>query len=491
MIFNSITFIVFLIIVVCLYWILSRNARIWLIFLSSLVFYGFWRWEFLSIVLLSTFTDYIIAIKIGETPLAEKKQRKQLLYLSLIVNLGLLLYFKYLIFFTDNVSYFAELFGTSFESPVWNIILPLGISFYTFQTISYTVDVYRNHTKPIRNFALYGSYVTFFPQLVAGPILRAEEVVAQISKRPKFSLDFLSEGIRRILYGFFLKVVLADNIAPFVNDGFALPVDTMSAIDVWTLAFLFGFQIYFDFAGYSHIAIGCAKLMGIHFPENFDFPYAAKSFKSFWKRWHISLSSWIRDYLYLPLSGVAVIDPKRKSEGGIDIAEFKETSQTKKNKALFMTWGIMGLWHGANWTFVFWGIYHSLMIYLERFFKPFRDKFHFFSRPFVGWSITLPLAMLGWIPFRAESLHAVMIMYSKVINPIQYTFYSMRENVYLITFLIFLLVNITFLLTEQEIKTRNKDIWWMTPINIFKYMVLFVLIFTFFRPISQFIYFQF
>ena len=211
----------------------------------------------------------------------------------------------------------GNVMGLKLNSPAFRIILPLGISFYTFQTISYSVDVYRRHTRAVRDFALYGSYVTFFPQLVAGPILRAEEVVSQLRTRAPFDLHFITEGISRILQGLFLKVVLADNIAPLVDAGFNIDVQAMSAVDTWCLAFLFGFQIYFDFAGYSHIAIGCAKLMGITFPENFNFPYAARSFKSFWRRWHISLSSWIRDYLYLPLLGVEVMDPVSKSTGGL------------------------------------------------------------------------------------------------------------------------------------------------------------------------------
>ena len=215
MIFNSLTFIFFLVIVCLLYWNLKFNFRIWLIFLSSLCFYGFWKVEFLSVILISTVLDYFIALKLGETPQEEKKRRIRLLLVSLIVNFGLLFYFKYLIFFTDNIFFLAEFIGLEYSKPIINIILPLGISFYTFQTVSYSIDVYRGHTKPIKNFALYGSYVTFFPQLVAGPILRAEEVVSQLKQRAKFKIEFINEGVKRILYGLFLKVVLADNIAPF------------------------------------------------------------------------------------------------------------------------------------------------------------------------------------------------------------------------------------------------------------------------------------
>lgn len=492
MIFNSLTFVVFLIVVVTLYWILPRRARLWLIFISSLTFYGFWRVEYLAVMLLSTVTDYFISIQLGKTSLEYKKKRFYLLLISLIINLGLLVYFKYLYFITENISHLASFLGANAEIPEFSILLPLGISFYTFQTISYSVDVYRGHIKPEKDFVLYGSYVTFFPQLVAGPVLRAQEVIGQLNIRPRFKLDFIGEGLERIIYGLFLKVVLADNIASLVDVGYALPAASMSAIDVWTLAFIFGFQIYFDFAGYSHIAIGCAKLMGIQFPENFNFPYAAKSFKSFWKRWHISLSSWIRDYLYLPLAGAKVIDSSKKSEGGIDVNKLQTViTQEKKNKALFLTWAIMGLWHGANWTFVVWGLYHAVMIYLERILSPLRKKISIFSFPIVGWMITLPLAMLSWVPFRAVSLSDTWVMYSKVINPMEYLAISMRENVYIVTLLLLIFTTGSYL-CNRFLKEKLIEISWIgIPINIAKFAIAFLLVFTFFRPISQFIYFQF
>ncbi|MEM9820476.1 MAG: MBOAT family O-acyltransferase [Bacteroidota bacterium] len=483
---------VFLIVVVILYWNLSTRSRLWLVFLSSLLFYGFWRVEYLAVMLLSTFTDYFVALELGKTELSQKRKRFQLLLVSLVLNLGLLIYFKYLYFISENISHLASFMGMAVEMPEFNILLPLGISFYTFQTISYTVDAYRKHIEPEKNFALYGSYVTFFPQLVAGPVLRAQEVIGQLKVRPKFELSFIGQGLERILYGLFLKVVLADNIAPLVDAGYALPAASMSAIDVWTLAFIFGFQIYFDFAGYSHIAIGCAKLMGIQFPENFNFPYAATSFKSFWRRWHISLSSWIRDYLYLPLVGATVIDPSKRSQGGIDVSRLKTNiSTTQKNKALFLTWAIMGLWHGANWTFVFWGIYHAVMIFMERQLTSFRKKTSLFQKAVVGWMVTLPLAMLGWVPFRAQSIGDTLTMFSKIINPTEYWAISMRENVYLVTFLLLLFTTMSYLYTTYLKNNVLENPWLRAPLQVGKFAMIFILVFTFFRPISQFIYFQF
>ena len=305
MIFNSLTYLLLLFIVVVLYWQLSFKFRLLLIFSSSLIFYGFWKIEFIPVLLLSVVVDWLVAQKMVKS----KKQKKFLfLLVSLITNLGLLFYFKYLIFFAESSVGFANLLGAELDPFALKIILPLGISFYTFQTISYTVDVYRGFIKPERNFILFACYVTFFPQLVAGPILRASEVMPQFANRPIFTLNYIFTGIRLILIGLFLKTVLADNLSILVDSGFSMEVENISALDVWTLAFLFGFQIYFDFSGYSFIALGSARMMGIIFPNNFDFPYVSSSPKEFWQRWHISLSSWIRDYLYLPLNKAKVIN---------------------------------------------------------------------------------------------------------------------------------------------------------------------------------------
>ncbi|RMG32834.1 MAG: MBOAT family protein, partial [Methanobacteriota archaeon] len=306
MIFNSVSFLLFLAIIIPLYWVLPKSPRLWLIFLSSLVFYGFWRIEFIPLMLFSTLVDFTAAQAIHAS--TQLSRKRIYLAISILINLGLLFYFKYLNFFVDNVIDALSVIGLQIEKPIMEIVLPLGISFYTFQTISYTVNVYRGFIKPEKNFVLYACYVTFFPQLIAGPILRAKEVIHQFHNRPNFNLVDFGHGIRLVLYGLFLKVVLADNVAPLVDAGYSMPTSMLSALDVWTLAFLFGFQIYFDFSAYSHIAIGCARMMGIHFPDNFFYPYLAHSPKEFWRRWHISLSSWIRDYLYLPLAGIRVQD---------------------------------------------------------------------------------------------------------------------------------------------------------------------------------------
>ena len=488
MIFNSVTFIVFLSVVVLLYWILPIPLKKWMLLIVSCVFYGFWRWEYLSIMFVSALTDYYTSLAIGNTPVEHKTKRRWLLAITLFVNLGLLGYFKYLYFFTENANVLFGWLGAGYQLPLMKVLLPFGISFYTFETISYTVDVYRGLIKPEKTFINYALFVTFFPKLVAGPIQRASELLVQLKNRPTFQLDFIAEGLKRILYGLFLKVALADNISPMVDEGFALNASDLSAIDVWTLAFLFGFQIYFDFSAYSHIAVGAAKLMGIAVPENFNYPYIASSFKDFWKRWHISLSSWIRDYLYLPLSGIKVV----KSTGSGGIGEGLEaTSSRTKNNALFLTWAIMGLWHGANWTFVFWGLYHASLVFIERLLKPVRENFPFLNTKFIGWAFTLPLAMLSWIPFRATNLMDTFTMLSKIFSPVKYSYYTMRENNYILTSLLLLLFLLSYY-TSTYIEEKLKGIPSLYfCINCIKYTVIIIFVFTFLRPISQFIYFQF
>jgi len=480
MIFNSLTYFVLLIIVVTLYWTLPYRTRLILIFVASLTFYGFWRVEFVPVMLLSVIVDYLVALQIAKRADIKKK----LLLISLTVNLGLLFYFKYLIFFADNAIGFANLLGADIDPLVLKIILPLGISFYTFQTISYTVDVYRGLIKPEKDFVLYACYVTFFPQLVAGPVLRAVEVIHQFKNRVEFSITHLILGVRRIIYGLFLKVVLADNIAPLVDAGFAMPLDTMSALDVWTLAFLFGFQIYFDFSAYSHIALGSARLMGISFPENFNFPYLATSPKDFWRRWHISLSSWIRDYLYLPLAGIKVHD---RSTGGLANA----TLDKKKKTSLFLTWAIMGLWHGANWTFVLWGVYHAIAISFYRILSPAVRGVNRKVQIVCGIVLTLPIMMLAWIPFRAESLAMTFGMWIKVLDLSEYTYLGMRENTYLITAIVLVGIVATFLVKKKFIHFGEKNNLFYIGLESLIFAIIIPLILVFFRPISQFIYFQF
>jgi alginate O-acetyltransferase complex protein AlgI len=487
MIFNSATYLAFLALVVCFFWMLPTRPRLWLIFLSSLVFYGFWRPEFVVLMLFSAGIDFVAARKIEQHE--RHTLRKRWLMLSLAGNLTFLFYFKYLLFFVENVLEAAHLFGHEISAPVLSIVLPLGISFYTFQTISYVVDVYRRLIPAEKDFLLYGCFVTFFPQLVAGPILRGRELLNQLAQKPFFNLEMFTSGLRRIIYGIFLKVVIADNIAPFVDEGFAGSIASMSALDVITLSFLFGFQIYCDFSAYSHIALGSARLMGIRFPENFNFPYISRSPKEFWQRWHISLSSWVRDYLYLPLIGAKVDD---RSIGGLgDAVQDKPATGRHHVAALFITWAIMGFWHGANWTFVFWGLYHATFILIYRLSAPLRTRLPEWMRDPFGWAATLLICMLSWIPFRASNISDTLSMYALLFDPSRYTFLGMRENTYLFAALLmagFLLAWFSHR-THLRLVVISGRVAFALECGVIAITSGFA--FVFLRPVSQFIYFQF
>lgn len=499
MLFHSFTYLIFLSLTTTLYWLSNRSIRIWMLFLAGIVFYAFWRWEYVFLMLSTLTLDFFIAQRIEKQK--EQKHKKRLLLVSLIFNLGLLFYFKYTLFFVGEINGLLSHFGHSTIPLPWTIILPIGISFYTFQSIGYVVDVYRGYKKPVCEYPLYGAFVTFFPQLIAGPILRAREVIPQIDKKPKFNTSDLVVGIRMILAGLFLKVVLADNIAPFVDDAFSTPVETLSALDVWVMTFLFGFQIYFDFSAYSHIAIGSAKLMGIHFPDNFNYPYLATSPKDFWKRWHISLSSWIRDYLYLPL---AAIKPRDVSVDGLSTVTDQAVATKKRLLiALLLTWIIMGFWHGANWTFAAWGLWHAILIIGYRFlsnlsFKPSK------MIGFLGWLFTLPLVMLGWVFFRANSIQDAAQMFGTVAKPSSYLNFDRLGTSYLWELLPININPIAYLLAS--ILTLGVLLCWLFKTFIWDrceqvylkkaMLIAFVafetfFVFTFLQSKGQFIYFQF
>lgn len=485
MIFNSLTYLLFLCVVVVLFWVAPRNLKLSIVFVASIIFYGFWKIEFVALMLISALVDYTAALNISRSSV--QRTRKFWLACSLFANLGLLFYFKYLLFFVENAVGLANMLGVSLSTPTISIILPLGISFYTFQTISYTIDVYRGFIKPERSFVRYGTYVTFFPQLIAGPILRAREVIPQLTKLSDWRWENIEAGLRRICYGLFLKVVLADNIAPLVNAGFDIPAQMLGGLDVLTLAFLFGFQIYFDFSAYSHIAIGSARLLGIKFPENFDFPYFSSSPKEFWQRWHISLSSWIRDYLYLPLAGEKVMD---RSTGGLEKAVNTQTS-TRRNRALFLTWFLMGLWHGANWTFALWGIYHATLIVLHRASLPIRRSLPLIFRTYAGWMLMLPLSMIAWIPFRAETVGDALVMAGKLLEPSSYLSLGLRENDYLIAACILVGHIIVYNFRIRSSIWVSRMVGIRSALDSAQIAVQVAAIFIFLRPINQFIYFQF
>ncbi|HEY0302709.1 MAG TPA: MBOAT family O-acyltransferase, partial [Rhizomicrobium sp.] len=385
--------------------------------------------------------------------------------------------------------------GTGFSLP-FHIVLPLGVSFYTFHSMSYTIGVWRRVVKPTREFVLFADYVMFFPQLVAGPILRAGEIMWQLDRRPRFDAADIVAGVQRIASGLFLKCVLADNIAPYVDAGFGFKPQEIGAIDVMVLAFLFGFQIYFDFAGYSHIAMGSARLMGIRFPENFNFPYLATSPRDFWQRWHISLSSWIRDYLYLPLCGLRA---GTRSVDGLSVAGNTGPHPLRRTMALWVTWVLMGFWHGANWTFALWGVWHAAILSLHRLKMSITDV-----RPpaLIGWAVTLPLMMIGWIPFRAQSMEAALALWGRLITPAAYVrpetrgggfplWVSLHRDSYYIVAVVMLLIVAAWAVRSYIMPRLAERPMTLAIAEAAAFAVITPLVFLFLRPGSQFIYFQF
>jgi len=459
-----------------------------MILVASMTFYGFWRPEFLVVIALSAFTDFVVAKHIDAA--TDDKVRWRWLMISLAINLGLLVYFKYLFFFVDNAVATLNFIGfQNVRSPALSIILPLGISFYTFQTISYSIDVYRKVIQAEKDFVLYGCFVTFFPQLVAGPILRGSELLGQLSSRPKFQIKLFVSGLRRILFGLFLKVVIADNLSPLVDFGFGQLLVDISAVDVVTLAFLFGFQIYFDFSAYSHIAIGSARLMGIVFPENFNFPYMASSPREFWRRWHISLSSWIRDYLYLPLLGKKAWN--RSIDGIVINTHEQHKDKRRPYTPLFVTWAIMGFWHGANWTFILWGLIHATCIVVHRLVLAPASRLPRFMRAWGGWAINLLVMMLAWIPFRAQSVEVALKMYGKLFCLEEWLWLGMRENTYLVAAFLLGLVALSFYVHESSERWFRTRRWLKFSAEVLVISAATGLVFVFLRPINQFIYFQF
>ena len=342
MLFNSPEFLLFLPIVFGLYWFVTQRnlkAQNLLLLVASYVFYGWWDWRFLGLIALSTIVDFLVGIRIEEAP--DKARKKRWLWVSLAVNLGILGYFKYANFFIENWISAWQSLGVTMHASTLQVILPVGISFYTFQTLSYSIDIYRGNLKATRDPVAFGAFVSFFPQLVAGPIERATNLLPQITSPRSFTYEQGRDGMRLILWGMFKKVVVADSCAPYVDMCFDNP-EAFSGSTLILGAILFSFQIYGDFSGYSDIAIGTAKLFGFELMTNFKFPYFSRDIAEFWRRWHISLSTWFRDYLYIPLGGSRVSKPKAI-------------------RNVFVIFLVSGFWHGANWTFIVWGGIHALL----------------------------------------------------------------------------------------------------------------------------------
>ena len=392
MLFNSVIFFIFLAAVLPVFYFLKtqRHKTLWLL-LASYVFYGYWDWRFCSLLLFSTVVDYYLGLKIYQTQ--EKKKRLLLLRLSLLANLGILGVFKYFNFFIDSFQEILGGFGYSGDYLHLNILLPVGISFYTFQTLSYTLDIYRGKLKPTHNFLSFALFVSFFPQLVAGPIERAKTLLPQLEKFVKPTKTQLNDGVALIVLGLFKKVMIGDTAGRYVDHIFS-DLGIYPSVEILVALVLFSIQIYADFSGYSHIARGVAKLLGIELMKNFNQPYFARNITEFWHRWHISLSTWLRDYLYISLGGNRI-------------------GKSRMYGNLMLTMLLGGLWHGASWNFVIWGGLHGLFLAVHKW-KMGDKKISTQVSRWPRFGNTFLLVTFTWLFFRATTFAQTQLFFSKM-----------------------------------------------------------------------------
>ena len=429
MLFNSIDFAVFLPIVFILYWFVAKSSlRIQnlLIIAASYIFYGWWDWRFLSLILFSSLVDYFVSLRlINEENIT---RRKLLLFTSLFINLGLLGFFKYFNFFIDNFSTAFSLMGYKLSPSRLNIILPVGISFYTFQTLSYTIDVYRKKMNATKDIISFLAFVSFFPQLVAGPIERASNLLPQFYTKRRFDYNSSINGLPQILWGFFKKVVIADNCAEFVNTVFTNS-NSHNGSTLFVAVLFFAFQIYGDFSGYSDIAIGTARLFGFQLMKNFAFPYFSRDIAEFWRRWHISLSTWFRDYLYIPLGG---------SKG----------SKFSKIRNTILIFVISGFWHGANWTFIIWGAINAIYFLPLLLTNKNRSNLNVIAQdkilPNISETIkmlsTFILTLFAWIFFRAENINQAFQIVAKIFSKTLFFTVYFPRNFLMLPYLLLLFI---------------------------------------------------
>jgi len=483
MLFNSLEFFIFLPIVFVLYWfVCSKSLKLQnvLVLIASYFFYGWWDWRFLSLIILSTIVDYLVGLKIHQS--THKKSRKRWLWVSVIFNVGLLGFFKYFNFFVDSWVDMMAAFGVTTQSS-WTlqVILPIGISFYTFQTMSYSFDIYYKKLTPTKQFIAFATFVGFFPQLVAGPIERASNLLSQITNKRVFKYTQIVAGIKLILWGLFKKLVIADGLAPIVDDVFANYTDYSASTLIMGVVF-FSFQVYGDFSGYSDIAIGTAKLFGVELMSNFKFPNFSRNVAEYWQRWHVSLSTWFRHYIYIPLGGSRV--GKLISVRNIVI--------------IFL---VSGFWHGANWTFIFWGAIHALFyipvflmgrnrLYMgnvvgeNSWFPSVKETFQLF------W--TFILVTFSRIFFRSESITDAFIYIKTIGNNFSYEVYQHPLGYRMIDYYILI---IAFVLYEYRIRKDERAPFKfksrIVRFIIYSLVILGILLFYDSGFDRSFIYFQF
>ncbi|HJR07925.1 MAG TPA: MBOAT family O-acyltransferase [Pyrinomonadaceae bacterium] len=498
MLFNSYIFWVFFAVVFALYRVLPHRKQNLMLLAASYVFYGYWDWRFLFVMLYSTVIDYYAAIAIGREGLS-KRQRKLILTTSICVQLGLLGLFKYYAFFSTEVVGVLARFGVPVSLPTLNLLLPVGISFYTFQTMSYTIDVYRRQFKPSKSFTEFALFVSFFPHLVAGPLVRATKLLPQISNPRERRPEDFREGLYLVLTGLFKKVVVGDNLAAIANSIFNTPASQLSGLECLVGVYAFAFQIYGDFSGYSSIAQGVARWLNIDLSINFRMPYLATSPSDFWNRWHISLSTWFRDYVYVPLA--------RRGGGRVTKARLYST------QVIVML--LSGLWHGAAWTFVLWGLYHGLLLAGYRFYTETKQRIlrkwkgaddatatnatasaaattgegATLAGRLVAMFLMFHLVCLGWLLFRAESAGQAWSMLGRMFTDFRVTSFAV-SCLALVVFYAAPLMIYEFWLDRRNDLLELTRVRWLTRGLAYTYCALMLWFFP--PPVSNvFIYFQF
>lgn len=479
MLFNSIQFLIFLPIVVFLYFLIPHKYRWTLLLIGSYYFYMSWKPEFVILIIVSTLADYIIGLKLDITE--SLKKRKVLLALSLIINLGLLFTFKYFNFFSDSLVLFLQNISIPIQPLTLKILLPVGISFYTFQTLSYTIDVYRKKISPEKHLGIFAVYVSYFPQLVAGPIERAKNLLPQFKTQQVFKYKRVTNGLKLIIWGFFKKIVIADTIAIGVNTVYN-NVSDYAGLTLIVATILFAFQIYCDFSGYSDIAIGTSQIFGLTLMDNFKRPYFSKSISDFWKRWHISLSSWFKDYLYIPLGGNRV-------------------KKSRANLNLLIVFTVSGLWHGANWTFILWGLIHGIYLVISKLLINIRSKFKIVFRlnklrkttRIIQAIFVFILVTFAWIFFRANSLSDAVYILRNIFSDFSFSGSSLGMSAYSLYIVLGAIIFMEIIHFIQEhvgmrqfLSTKPTLIRW----GAYSFILLSILLFGSFDS-QEFIYFQF
>jgi len=459
----------------------NKNLRLQnaLIVLASYVFYGWWDWRFLSLILFSTLVDFTIGRKLKNEE--NKTKRKILLWTSIFVNLGFLGFFKYANFFLDNFKSAFSFFGSAITTNSLSIILPVGISFYTFQTLSYTIDVYKRKLAPTNDFIVFSAFVSFFPQLVAGPIERATNLLPQFYKKRTFEGSKAVDGMRQILWGLFKKMVIADSCAELANHIFNNSAE-MNGSSLVLGAIFFTFQIYGDFSGYSDIAIGTSRLFGFNLMQNFKFPYFSRDIAAFWRRWHISLSTWFRDYLYIPLGG---------SRGGTWM-------KVRNTFAIFI---VSGFWHGANWTFIVWGILHAIYFLPLLLTNKNRKNLEIVAqgntlptaKEFLQILFTFSLTVFAWIIFRAKDMTHAFSYISGIFSSSLFEIPQLSDpkGAMITMLLIFVFICIEWLGRESQYALEHLGLRWKRPLRHAMYYTIIIALIWFSGKEQQFIYFQF